>query len=112
MCKKTCSGACRCANANTAAAVDAVNALGAALSQPPAGGEQMTDEWLVEQAGRAAWIAAAGFAPEAQQAAFLRGIANRVLMSFGCDPAAALAVPFTGRLRAGTEVVHQETTPC
>ncbi|MBK1686232.1 hypothetical protein [Rubrivivax gelatinosus] len=112
MCKKSCSGACRCANASNATAVDAVNALGAALSQPPAGGKQMTDEWLVEQAGRAAWIAAAGFAPEAQEAAFLRGIANRVLMSFGSDPAAALAIPFSGRLRAGTEVVHREAPTC
>lgn len=109
MCKKTCSGACRCSDTNTAAAVDAVNALGDALSQPAAGGAQMTDEWLVEQAGRAAFIAAAGFEHDAQQAAFLRGFANRVLLSFGADPAAALAMPFNGRVRA---TAHLELAKC
>ncbi|MBK1613356.1 hypothetical protein CKO44_07715 [Rubrivivax gelatinosus] len=105
MCNDTCSASCGCAagqaETNTTPLVGQLASIGQ---------EQMTDEWLVEQAGRAAWIAAVGFESEAQQAAFLRGIANRVLMAFGSDPAAALAVPFSGRVRAQT--TGQEVKPC
>lgn len=106
MCEKktTCSGCGRCASQPA----DAGGAAARLLASGPTG-KQMTDDWLVEQAGRAAFIASAGFELPAQQAAFLRGFANRVLLSFGADPAAALAMPFTGRVRATD---HLEQAKC
>lgn len=98
MCNDTCSASCSCV---------AGKAVGQGVNE---GRPQMTDEWLAREGGAAAWIAAVGFEPEAQQAAFLRGVANRVLMAFGSDPAAALAVPFSGRVRA--TAATQEGKPC
>ncbi|MGC4076245.1 MAG: hypothetical protein QM702_04285 [Rubrivivax sp.] len=90
----------------------AINALGAAISAPTSCGESMTDEWLELHAERAAWIASASFEDQSQYVAFLRGFANRVLLSFGQDPAAAMAVPFSGRIRGTGETVKAESRAC
>jgi hypothetical protein len=52
MSEKICRAACH--SAETIAAVNAVNALGVAMSRSAGGAETMSDEWLVKHAGQAA----------------------------------------------------------